>query len=192
MKRLLSVPAAAVIVLTGLATTKDAPAQATAAGFHLTSPVFVEGQEIPTLYTCAGTNVSPPLSWNEPPRTPTSFALVVTDPDAHDKSGRPFVHWILFNVPHDTRALAENIRRNRLPGAAAEGSNDFKREGFDGPCPPNGRHRYVFALYALDTTLDRTKFQRATWPEFESAFSGHIIATATLTGTFEKGKGRGN
>lgn len=162
----------------------DAPAQS----FSLSSPVFEENETIPTLYTCDGSNVSPPLMWGDSPRPAASYAVVMLDRDAHGKGGAPFVHWVIFNLAPDVKTLAENMRRNRLPGAAAEGTNDFKREGYDGPCPPSGKHSYAFTVYALDTMLDRARYQKATFAEIEQAMQGHIVAEATTVGIYSRGK----
>src|SRR6185436_7327957 len=98
------------------------------------------GQEIPKLYTCDDKNASPPLAWTEPPAGTKTFAIMMNDPDAPsaEKTGNPFVHWILINVPADTRSVVEGIRRLHIPPGAKEGTNDMKHEGYDGPCPPSG------------------------------------------------------
>jgi hypothetical protein len=177
---------AAATVLSAATYASDAPAQT----FHLASQVVEDGDELPQLYTCDGSNVSPPLSWGEAPQAKT-FAITLEDQDARaPKAQRPFMHWIVFNLPPDTRSLAEGMRRGRLPGAAGEGENDFKREGYDGPCPPSGEHRYVFTVHALDTSLDRVKLLKAPWHEIQNAMAGHVIATASLTVSYEKARSR--
>jgi Raf kinase inhibitor-like YbhB/YbcL family protein len=178
-----SLAAATLLAATTYAT--HAPAQ----GFSVTSPVFQDGGDMPTLYTCEGSNVSPPLTWGDSPQGAQSFAITLEDQDAR-KGQRPFMHWIVFNLPPDTRALGEAMRRGRLPGTAGEGMNDFKREGYDGPCPPSGIHRYMFTVHALDTMIDRVKLLRAPWPDIEKAMEGHVIGTATLTVSYEKGRSR--
>jgi len=175
---------AAATVLSAVTYASDARAHS----FNLSSPVVEDGEELPTLYTCDGSNVSPPLAWGEAPQAKT-FAITLEDQDARaPKTQRPFVHWILFNLPPDTKALGEGMRRGRLPGTAGEGENDFKREGYDGPCPASGAHRYVFTVHALDTSLDRVKLLKAPWPEIQRAMSGHVVATASLTVTYEKAR----
>ena len=96
-----------------------------------------------------------------------------------------WVHWVVYNVPAGTRALATGAAR-KLPAGARDGKNDFKRPGYGGPCPPIGRHRYFHKLYALDAELpdlhDPTKGQ------LEEAMKGHILARAELVGTYQKGR----
>jgi Raf kinase inhibitor-like YbhB/YbcL family protein len=180
--------ALATAVLTTPAWAPAQPAQGSSEGFRLRSPSFEGGDDIPTLYTCDGNNTSPPLVWSDPPRPAKAFMLVVNDVDANarGRDKRPFVHWIIYNVAGDARSLGESLGRNRLPGAAREGTNDFKREGYDGPCPPpkSGAHHYVFTLYALDATLDVPFYP--TWPEVEGALGGHVMATTTLEGTYDR------
>ncbi len=149
---------------------------------QLTSPAFRDGAEIPTKYTCEGMDVSPPLEWTEvPPRT-KSFALIVEDPDAPDPNAptMTWVHWIVVDLPAERHSLHENI------GKLAQGHvgiNDFHRATWGGPCPPIGKHHYHFKLYALDRMLD---LARPTKPEVERAMEGHVLAEATLVGTYHK------
>lgn len=186
-KRTIGFSLAAATLLSAATWATDAPAQ----GFSVTSPVFEDGDEMPTLYTCEGSNVSPPLTWGDSPHGAQSFAITLEDQDARaPKTQRPFMHWIVFNLPPDTRALGEAMRRGRLPGSAGEGTNDFKREGYDGPCPPSGMHRYVLTVHALDSMIDRVKYLRAPWPDIEKAMEGHVIGTAALHVSYEKGRSR--
>ena len=144
---------------------------------QLTSPAFRDGTEIPTKYTCEGLDISPPLEWSEiPPRT-KSFALIVDDPDAPEEN---WVHWLVVDIPPERHTLHENI------GKLAQGHiglNDRHRAGWGGPCPPSGRHHYQFKLYALDRMLD---LARPTRQEVERAMEGHVLAEATLVGTYHK------
>ena len=120
---------------------------------ELTSDAFVNGQSIPAKYSCTGKNISPALAWNEPPAGTQSFALIVDDPDAPMGT---WVHWVLFNIPADTRNLQEDLPitgKNVDPNAIYVGKNSSGNTGYDGPCPPSGTHRYYFKLYALDTTI---------------------------------------
>lgn len=114
------------------------------------SPAFQEGDRIPSKYTCQGEDVSPPLTWSEPPAGTQSFALVMDDPDA---PVGVFTHWVLFNILSDSRQLAEAMpTQAQLTSGALQGKNDFGSIGYGGPCPPPGRaHRYQFTLYALET-----------------------------------------
>src|SRR5512145_3299642 len=119
------------------------------------APAFGDGAEIPRRYTCEGEDVSPALEWSGVPRGAKSLALVVDDPDAPDPKApkMTWVHWILYDVPPSTGALAEGIARDALPAGTRQGVNDWKRTGYGGPCPPIGRHRYFFKLYALDALV---------------------------------------
>ena len=151
----------------------------------LTSSAFSDGAAIPTKYTCDGDETSPPLQWSGVPDRAMSLALVVDDPDAPDPAApkRRFVHWVLYNIPPDARGLSEGATRGKLPPGALEGSNDFNKRGYGGPCPPIGRHRYFFTLYALDTSL--ADVSAPTRSELEAAMKGHVIEKAETIGTYE-------
>lgn len=153
----------------------------------LTSSNFDAGGTIPARYTCEGDDRSPALEWSGAPDGTRSFALIVDDPDAPDPRApqRTWVHWVLYNLPADTRGLPEGVASADLPKGTREGMNDWKRTGYGGPCPPIGRHRYFHKLYALDTEL--TDLHGATKAQLESALEGHILAKAELMGTYEKG-----
>ncbi len=148
----------------------------------LTSPAFEDGAEIPAKYTCDGIDVSPPLEWIDVPPNARSLALIVDDPDAPDPAAptTTWVHWVLVDLPPTRHGVHENVR---LLADGHIGLNDWHRAAWGGPCPPIGRHRYVFKLYALDRVLDRA---RSTKAELESAMAGHILAEATLVGTYQK------
>ncbi|WHZ16452.1 MAG: Phospholipid-binding protein, YbhB/YbcL family [Nitrospira sp.] len=149
--------------------------------FELTGSVFKEGELIPNKYTCEGSDLSPPLRWNNPPAGTRSFVLIVDDPDAPVGT---WVHWVLYNIPIDVRGLAEGLPAlETLPNDALQGLNDFKRIGYGGPCPPPGPpHRYVFTLYALDRDLNLKP--RATKAQVLDAMKGHVLGEAHLTGRF--------
>lgn len=152
----------------------------------LTSPAFAPGAAIPSQFTCDGANVSPALAWTEPPPGTKSLALIVTDPDAPDPKAPKTVwtHWILYDLPADARSLREAVSRSGLPQGTREGTNDFGKTGWGGPCPPIGRHRYPFTLYALDAMLgDLGKPGRAA---LERAMAGHVLAKAEIVGTYQK------
>lgn len=156
--------------------------------FTLSSPNFIQGNPIPTKYTCQGSNCSPTLVWNDPPIGTESFVLIVDDPDAPDPKAPKitWVHWLLYNIPKETRELKEAILSKNLPQGTEEGINDSHRTGYDGPCPPIGVHRYFFKLYALSKKI--TGLTNPTKPELESAMKGSILAKAELMGTYVKNK----
>ena len=146
---------------------------------RLTSPAFTDGGEIPNKYAKDGKDVSPPLIWSGAPEAAQSLALIVDDPDAPRGS---WTHWVVIDLPPTTTGLPEGV--TKVPGGRF-GLNDWKRAQWDGPAPPKGRHRYVFKLYALDRKLG---LPRPTKQEAEAAMAGHVLAEATLTGTYEKTK----
>lgn len=151
---------------------------------QLTSTSFPAGGEIPRRFTCEGEDVAPTLAWSDVPAQARSLALVVDDPDAPDPAQpkMTWVHWVLYNIPPSVDGIPEQGSAAQL--GAQDGVNDWKRTGYGGPCPPIGRHRYVFKLYALDERLERLR--RPTKHELEAAMRGHILATAQLVGTYEK------
>jgi Raf kinase inhibitor-like YbhB/YbcL family protein len=152
----------------------------------LTSPSFVHGAAIPTEYTCEGPDRSPPLAWSGVPPDTRSLVLIVDDPDAPDPKApkMTWVHWVLYNLPPGTTSLDEGLAPRALPPGTLQGVTDFKRTGWGGPCPPIGRHRYFFKLYALDQPLPALK--TGSKAEVERAMAGHVIAQAELMGTYEK------
>ena len=111
--------------------------------------------------------------------------LIVDDPDAPDPAApkMTWVHWVLYNLPADADGLPEDVGGD-LPAGTVEGRNDWKRTGYGGPCPPVGRHRYFFKLFALDTALP--DLGGATKAEVEAAMRGHVIAKAELIGTYQR------
>src|SRR5579859_323742 len=154
----------------------------------LTSTSFTHEGAIPKIHTCEGKDVSPPLAWSGVPANAKSLALIVDDPDAPDPAApkMTWVHWVLYDLPPSASGLAQGVAPNELPAGTRQGVSDFKRTGYGGPCPPIGRHRYFFKLYALDTMLPDLKNPRK--PEVEKAMKGHIVAQAVLIGTYEKGR----
>jgi len=146
--------------------------------FALSSSAFIQSQAIPVKYTCDDQDVSPPLQWSEPPQGTQSFALICDDPDAPVGT---WVHWVLFNIPAETRELPE---QGLPPGGSVDGKNSWGRTGYGGPCPPGGTHRYFFKLYALDTTLDLPAgVDKA---KLLKAMEGHILGQADLMGTYSR------
>lgn len=153
--------------------------------FEIRSSSFAPNGAIPKRHTCEGDDVSPPLTWRGVPTAAKSLVLIVDDPDAPDPAApkTTWVHWILYNLPTSTGGLAEGIRD--LPAGTAEGKNDWSRSGYGGPCPPIGRHRYFFKLYALDAILP--DLQQPTKGALERAMQGHVIAHTEVIGTYQKG-----
>lgn len=147
----------------------------------LTSTGFEPGGTIPKKFTCDGPDVSPALAWNDPPAGTQSFALIADDPDAPVGT---WVHWVLYDLPAEARALAENVpKQEQLANGARQGRNDFGRIGYGGPCPPPGKpHRYLFKLYALDGKLHLPA--GATKAEVERAMQGHVLAQGELLGRY--------
>ncbi len=148
---------------------------------QLSSRAFLDGQTIPRKFTCSGQDVSPELAWGEAPSGTKSLALIVDDPDA---PAGVWVHWVIYDLPAETRDLQEGIPKDReLRSGARQGKNDFGRIGYNGPCPPSGPpHRYFFKLYALK---EKTGLKPgASKNELEAAIKGRILAQATLTGNF--------
>jgi Raf kinase inhibitor-like YbhB/YbcL family protein len=150
------------------------------------SGAFEQGAEIPIRHTCEGADVSPPLAWSGVPAGARSLALVVDDPDAPDPAApkMTWVHWVLYDVPPGTAALGEAMKHGLLPAGTREGLNDWKRTGYGGPCPPIGRHRYFFKLYALDAPLG--DLGTPTKARLEQAMKGHVLEHAELMVTYEK------
>ena len=152
----------------------------------LTTDAFRENTEIPSSYTCEGEDISPALIWEDVPAEAKSLVLIVDDPDAPDPAApkMTWVHWVLYNIPPDAHQLAQGIDASELPAGTLEGINDWRRTGYGGPCPPIGRHRYFYKLYALDEVLP--DLNRPSKTDLEEAMQGHIIAHTELVGTYEK------
>ena len=156
----------------------------------ITSPAFATGHEIPSDFTCEGADISPALAWSGAPEATKSLAIIVDDPDAPDPAApkMTWVHWVLYNLPADSRGLPEAVESDSLPEGSLEGKNDWKRTGYGGPCPPIGRHRYFFKLFALDEVLPDLK--TPTKAELEKAMQGHILEKAELMGVYQKARGQ--
>lgn len=153
--------------------------------FTLTSPAFKDHGAIPARHTCQGGDVSPPLAWKGAPAGTKSFALIEDDPDAPDPAApqTTWVHWVVYDIPAGVSSLAEGASK-AMPAGSRDGLNDWQRTGYGGPCPPIGRHRYFHKLYALDVVLPDLK--RPDKAALEAAMKGHVLAQATLVGTYEK------
>jgi len=183
MKRILFMWFVFTILLTSCSATQTATPEADMS-LELKSDAFVNGQSIPAKYSCIGKNISPALTWNDPPAGTQSFALIVDDPDAPVGT---WVHWVLFNIPADERSLPEDLPvtgKNVDPNAIYFGKNSSGNTRYDGPCPPSGTHRYYFKLYALDSLVNL--LPGATKDELLKAMQGHILAQGELMGTFSK------
>jgi hypothetical protein len=148
----------------------------------ITSPAFEHEGMIPVKYTCDGDDISPPLKWEGVPENAKGIAIICDDPDAPMGT---WVHWVLYDLPADTRELPENIPANDvLENGAKQGKNSWGRIGYGGPCPPGGTHRYFFKIYAIDKTLDLDP--GATKEELLKAMEGHILAKGELMGKYKR------
>ncbi len=150
---------------------------------QLTSPDFSSGGNIPKPFTCDGADVSPALQWNAPPDKTQSFALIADDPDAPVGT---WVHWVLYDAPASLRALPQNYpKTEQAADGTRQGTNDFKKIGYGGPCPPPGKpHRYFFRLYALDTKLNLKP--GATKKDVERGMQGHILVQGEYMGRYSR------
>ena len=162
---------------------EPAPEEGPAVTLALTSTAFQEGGTIPQQYTCDGEDISPPLAWSAPPAGTKSLALVCDDPDA---PGRTWVHWVVYDLPPSVTLLAEGLPPDeQLAGGGTQGTTDFGRIGYGGPCPPQGpAHRYFFKLYALDADLGLPA--GATKKELLKAMEGHVLAEGQLVGRYQR------
>ena len=149
--------------------------------FAISSPSFSNGGDIAKKFTCDGADVSPQLTWSDPPAGTKSLALLADDPDAPVGNWN---HWVLWNLPAESRELGENVAKTgQLPDGSRQGPNDFRKTGYNGPCPPPGKpHRYYFKIFALDAKLDLKG--SAGKRELEAAMKGHILAQAEWMGRY--------
>jgi Raf kinase inhibitor-like YbhB/YbcL family protein len=152
----------------------------------ITSPSFLHDRAIPARHTCDGSNTSPPLAWSGLPSGTKSLALIADDPDAPDPAApkMTWVHWVLYNIPPDTSDLPESAATEGLPRGTLQGINDWHRTGYGGPCPPIGKHRYFFKLYALDIVLPDLKHPAKA--ALEKAMQGHVLARSELIGLYQR------
>lgn len=147
--------------------------------FSLQSSAFRNLSHIPEIYTCDGEDLSPALSWQNVPGKTKTLALILSDPDAPNGT---FYHWVLYNMPHTMTNLPEGVAQ--LSGGTMVGKNSWGKQQYNGPCPPKGaEHRYVFTLYALDTTLALKPGADAN--TLTDAMRNHIIGKAIITGLFK-------
>lgn len=162
------------------------PAEPTQSAIILTSPAFADGQMIPKEFTCEGADRSPPLAWSGVPSAARSLVLVCDDPNG---IMRIWSHWVIFNLPPQTKSLEEGIPRTETfkvdAGEGHQGINDFHKIGYGGPCPPSGTHSYSFRLYALDIELNLTA--KATRSDVLVWTKGHTLGEGRLTGKYQRG-----
>jgi Raf kinase inhibitor-like YbhB/YbcL family protein len=151
---------------------------------EIRSSAFFIGNTIPFKYTCDGDNISPPIHWQDPPQETRSFTLIVDDPDAPKNT---FTHWVVYNIPAESRELPEGITQEpKLANGAVQGKNSFGKLGFGGPCPPpkHGTHRYFFKIFALDQSLNLPP--GASKEEVLQAMESHILDKAEVMGRYAR------
>lgn len=152
----------------------------------ISSPAFADGGPIPRAHTCDGADLSPPLTWSGVPAAAKQLALIMDDPDA---PGRVWVHWVVYGMPPSVTGLPAGVPADgelSRPITARQGTTDFHRIGYGGPCPPSGpAHRYVFVLYALDIELRLPP--GATKAILLAAMKGHILGEAQVIGKYGRG-----
>lgn len=155
---------------------------------NLTSSSF-QGGEIRKQFTCDGVESSPELAWSAPPEGTQSFALIVVDRDS--SFGYSFVHWVLYDLSAEKRELPEGLpKQEQLPDGTRQGLNGYDKTGYGGPCPPgSSAHRYVFALYALDSRLNLPA--GATRKQVENGLKGHILAHGEVIGRYKRERAGG-
>jgi len=168
-------------IIAGVSTILLAAVASFAAGgakMKITSSAFQQGGNIPSKFTCDGANTSPPLQISDMPSEAKSLVLIVDDPDA--PSGL-FTHWAVWNISPQTSAIAEGSTPK-----GAQGTNDFGKSGYGGPCPPSGTHRYYFKIFALDRELDLPSGAKRS--ELNTAMKGHVIGQGELMGRYSRKK----
>lgn len=178
MRTLLFLTAVAALPAGALADTPSSknPAAPERAALQVSSSAFAANQAIPPKYTCDGTQTSPPLSWSKVPAGTQSIAILVDDPDAPRGT---FTHWLVTGISPTTTSLAAGAP---LPQGAMAARNGKGEARYTGPCPPEGRHRYVFRVYALDRTVATPRSK----DDFLAAIDGHVLAEGQLIGTYQK------
>ncbi|HLV85604.1 MAG TPA: YbhB/YbcL family Raf kinase inhibitor-like protein [Candidatus Sulfotelmatobacter sp.] len=167
--------------VTAVCRTLAAQSEKTSSPLTISSASFPSGGTIAKKYTCDGPDVSPQLSWTDPPPGTQTFALLADDPDA---PGGNWNHWTIWNLPAGSRSLPEGAsKEEHLTDGSQQGKNDFPKIGYNGPCPPPGSpHRYYFKLFALDIKLNLKP--GAGKKELEAAMQGHILAHAEWMGRY--------
>jgi Raf kinase inhibitor-like YbhB/YbcL family protein len=149
----------------------------------VTSTSFRSGGDIAKKFSCDGEDVSPQISWSGAPEGSKAFVLIAEDPDA---PAGTWTHWVLYDVPAATTSFDEGLSKaEQLPDGLKQGRNDFRKIGYNGPCPPAGKpHRYFFRLYALDRILNVKP--GAARSEIEKAMQGHILAQGEYMGRYRR------
>jgi Raf kinase inhibitor-like YbhB/YbcL family protein len=180
--RWLWVPLCALLAVAGAAA-QTHPKGTSAMAFAVRSNDFANGSEIPRAFTCDGEDRSPALEWSEAPAGTKTFALIADDPDAPVGT---WVHWVIFNIPGSAKALGGGVdKKEQLSDSTRQGRNDFRKIGYNGPCPPPGKaHRYFFKLYALGTELALPA--GANRSELERAMEGHVLGRAEGMGRYKR------
>ena len=149
---------------------------------ELTSKAFKNGEKIPDIYTCKSKEISPPLIWNNVPMGTNSFALIMDDLDTPIGI---LNHWVIYNIPLESRELSENIpHQYNLSDNSIQGRNSMRKIGYMGPCPPWGAHRYSFTLYALDIILDENP--KMNKRKLLKSIDGHILEQSNIIGVYSK------
>lgn len=149
----------------------------------LTSSAFEDGASIPSMHTCDGEDVSPPLLIRGVDENAKSLVLIMDDPDVptHLREDGIWDHWIKFNIPADTIEIKEGKEPEGTSGIGTSGNLKYK-----GPCPPDKEHRYIFTLYSLDTMLDLD--EGVTKEAVRAAMKGHILQKTELIGLYNRNK----
>jgi Raf kinase inhibitor-like YbhB/YbcL family protein len=148
------------------------------------SPAFGSGEPIPRVHTCDGDDTSPDLSWRDVPEATEALALVVDDPDA---PAGTWVHWLIWNVPATAGGMPGGVGSDGPPSGGVQGANSWGNARWQGPCPPEGTHRYYFRLFALDCSLALPA--GASRGDLEKAMAGHVLAEAELMGRYARAGG---
>ncbi len=186
--RRLGFGAATILFAVALASGTAVPQAGVTSGLKLTSPAFAHNGSIPANFTCDGDNVAPPLQWSGVPVDAKSLVLIVDDPDAPDPAAPQivWVHWVLYDIPALSSGLPEAVTPVQLPAGTRAGAGNAGNTTYRGPCPPIGRHRYFFKLYALDTPLG--DIGSASAADLERAMKGHVLAATELIGTYQRNR----
>jgi Raf kinase inhibitor-like YbhB/YbcL family protein len=148
------------------------------AKMKITSSAFQQGGNIPSKFTCDGPNTSPALQISDVPSQAKGLVLIVDDPDA--PSGL-FTHWVVWNISPQTSTVAEGSTPKGV-----QGTNDFGKSGYGGPCPPSGTHRYYFKIFALDRELDLPAGAKR--GQLDAAMKGRVVAQGELMGRYARKK----